>query len=66
MRSDSPAGFDEADAVVRDYFGRGGQPAISYGIVSGGVLVHSAGFGARFAGGPSPDADTVFRIASMS
>ena len=66
MRSDSPAGFDEADAVVRDYFGRGGQPAICYGIVSGGVLVHSAGFGARFAGGPPPDADTVFRIASMS
>ena len=66
MRSDSPAGFDEADAVVRDYFGRGGQPAISYGVVSGGVLVHSAGFGARFTGGPPPDADTVFRIASMS
>ena len=66
MRSDSPAGFAETDAIVRDYFGRGGQPAISYGVVSGGVLVHSAGFGARFLGGPPPDADTVFRIASMS
>jgi len=28
--------------------------------------VHSAGFGARSLGGPPPDADTVFRIASMS
>jgi CubicO group peptidase (beta-lactamase class C family) len=66
MCSDSPAGFAEADALVRDYFDRGGQPAISYGVVSGGTLVHSAGFGARFLGGPPPDAGTVFRIASMS
>src|SRR5690348_5917997 len=55
-----------ADGIVSDYFDRGGQPAIAYGIVSGGELVHRAGFGARFRGGPPPDADTVFRIASMS
>lgn len=66
MCSDYPVGFAETDAIVRDYFERGGQPAISYGVVSAGVLVHSAGFGARTAGGPPPDADTVFRIASMS
>ena len=66
MCSDSPAGFAETDALVRDYFDRGGQPAISYGVVSGGTLVHSAGFGARFLGGPPPDTGTVFRIASMS
>jgi len=66
MCSDSPAGFAETDVLVRDYFDRGGQPAICYGVVSGGVLVHSAGFGARFVGGPPPDAGTVFRIASMS
>jgi CubicO group peptidase (beta-lactamase class C family) len=55
-----------ADAIVGDYFGRGGQPAIAYGIVVGGELVHSAGFGARVLGAGPPDADTVFRIASMS
>jgi CubicO group peptidase (beta-lactamase class C family) len=55
-----------ADAIVSNYFDRGGQPAIAYGIVRDGKLVHSAGFGSRFTGGPAPDADTVFRIASMS
>ncbi len=62
MRSDFPA----ADAIVSNYFGRGGQPAICYGIVADGALVHAAGFGARALGGPPPDAGTVFRIASMS
>jgi CubicO group peptidase (beta-lactamase class C family) len=60
------AGFAAADAIVSDFFDRGGQPAIAYGIVVGGELVHSAGFGARTLGGAAPDADTVFRIASMS
>jgi CubicO group peptidase (beta-lactamase class C family) len=60
------ASFAAADAIVSDYFGRGGQPAIAYGIVLDGELVHSAGFGARTLGGAVPDADTVFRIASMS
>ncbi len=58
--------FSPADAIVSDYFGRGGQPAIAYGVVSGGRLVHSAGFGARVLGAGPPDADTVFRIASMT
>jgi len=58
--------FAAADAVVSDLFARGGQPAIAYGIVAGGELVHSAGFGARVLGAGPPDADTVFRIASMS
>jgi CubicO group peptidase (beta-lactamase class C family) len=62
VRSD----FAAADAIVSNYFDRGGQPAIAYGIVRDGSLVHAAGFGSRFAGGPAPDADTVFRIASMS
>jgi len=61
-----PEAFAKADAIVSDYFGRGGQPAIAYGIVAGGELVHSAGFGARALGEPAPDAGTVFRIASMS
>jgi serine-type D-Ala-D-Ala carboxypeptidase/endopeptidase len=61
-----PDDFSAADAIVSDYFSRGGQPAISYGIVRDGALAHAAGFGARALGGPPPDADTVFRIASMS
>src|SRR5512146_1267516 len=59
-----------ADEVVRSYHERGGQPAIAYGIVRDGELVHAAGFGARSLGGPldgpAPDERTVFRIASMS
>ena len=58
--------FAAADAIVSDLFARGGQPAIAYGIVAGGELVHSAGFGARVLGAGPPDANTVFRIASMS
>jgi CubicO group peptidase (beta-lactamase class C family) len=58
--------FAAADAIVSDLFARGGQPAIAYGIVAGGELVHSAGFGARVLGAGAPDSDTVFRIASMS
>jgi CubicO group peptidase (beta-lactamase class C family) len=61
-----PVDFDRADAIVSEFFARGQQPAIAYGIVRDGGLAHSAGFGARFLGGPPPDADTVFRIASMS
>ena len=58
--------FAAADEIVRRFHERGGQPAISYGIVRDGVLVHAAGFGNRSLGGPAPDERTVFRIASMS
>jgi CubicO group peptidase (beta-lactamase class C family) len=44
--------FARADEIVRRFHERGGQPAISYGIVRDGALVHSAGFGARALGGP--------------
>jgi CubicO group peptidase (beta-lactamase class C family) len=64
--SDFTISFAAADEIVRRFHERGGQPAISYGIVSGGALVHAAGFGARSLGGPAPDERTVFRIASMS
>jgi CubicO group peptidase (beta-lactamase class C family) len=73
VSSDSPVNavtgrnnFTAADEIVSDFFSRGGQPAIAYGIVVGGRLVHSGGFGARVLGAGPPDADTVFRIASMS
>jgi len=64
--------FAAADAIVSNFAARGGQPGIAYGIVAGGELVHSGGVGqARLghagpAGNAVPDADTVFRIASMS
>src|ERR1700722_7832208 len=54
------------DEIVRRFHERGGQPAISYGIVRDGELVHAAGFGSRWLDGPRPDEQTVFRIASMS
>jgi CubicO group peptidase (beta-lactamase class C family) len=54
------------DATVSRFAHRGGAPGIAYGIVKDGELVHAGGTGERFAGGPVPDADTVFRIASMS
>ncbi|MGH3151827.1 MAG: serine hydrolase domain-containing protein [Streptosporangiaceae bacterium] len=58
--------FAAADEIVRQFHQRGGQPAVSYGIVRDGSLVHAAGFGARSLDGPAPDERTVFRIASMS
>ena len=54
------------DALAASYHQRGGQPGLAYGIVAGGELVHAAGLGVRYLGGPAPDADTVFRIASMT
>ena len=66
MLSDFIIDFGAADEIVRRFHERGGQPAISYGIVGDGTLVHTAGFGRRALGGPVPDERTVFRIASMS
>ena len=66
MPSDFTIDFGAADEIVRRFHERGGQPAVSYGIVRDGALVHAAGFGVRAQGGPAPDERTVFRIASMS
>ena len=52
--------------LVRDFHDAAGQPGLAYGVVAGGELVLSGGAGARALGGPVPDADTVFRIASMT
>jgi CubicO group peptidase (beta-lactamase class C family) len=54
------------DELVADFHRSGGAPGVAYGIVAGGALVHTAGFGQRWLGGPPPDAGTVFRIASMT
>ncbi len=58
--------FADVDTLAAGYHQRGGQPGLAYGIVIGGELVHAAGLGERYLGGPPPDADTVFRIASMT
>ena len=58
--------FAELDAIAAEYWQGGGQPGLAFGVVRDGELVHSGGFGQRFLGGPAPDADTVFRISSMT
>jgi CubicO group peptidase (beta-lactamase class C family) len=60
------AGFETVDALAESYQHEGGQPGLAYGIVADGRLVHAGGLGQRRLGGPPPDADTVFRIASMT
>ena len=61
-----PGAAAAADDLVRAYQHGEGQPGIAYGIVAGGTLAHEGGVGERWLGGPPPDADTVFRIASMT
>jgi CubicO group peptidase (beta-lactamase class C family) len=58
--------FTVVDALAEDFHSRGGQPAIAYGVVADGRLVHARGLGERWVGGPAPDELTVFRIASMT
>ena len=61
------AGDPEALAAIAESQQRsGGQPGLVYGIVAGGSLVHARGLGGQWPGGPVPDPDTVFRIASMT
>lgn len=67
MPSDRPfPTADEAAAIAARFAARGGQPGLAYGLVADGQLVLAGGCGERWTGGPVPDADTVFRIASMS
>jgi CubicO group peptidase (beta-lactamase class C family) len=58
--------LDAIDKLAAMFADRDGQPGLAYGVVAGGALVHSGGVGERWLGGPSPDAGTVFRIASMT
>jgi CubicO group peptidase (beta-lactamase class C family) len=60
------ADFATVDAMAAAYQQRGAQPAVAYGVVAAGQLVHAGGAGERRIGGPAPDAVTVFRIASMT
>jgi CubicO group peptidase (beta-lactamase class C family) len=61
-----PGARAAVDAIADRFQLRGGQPGLAYGVVAGGSLVHARGLGERWIGGPPPDAETVFRIASMT
>jgi CubicO group peptidase (beta-lactamase class C family) len=52
--------------IATRFAARDGQPGLAYGVIADGELVHVGGRGERWLGGPPPDADTVFRIASMT
>lgn len=56
-----------ADGVADRFFEGRHIPGLVYGVVAGGELVHSRGLGTlRLAEDAVPDADSVFRIASMT
>ncbi|HEY6278965.1 MAG TPA: serine hydrolase domain-containing protein [Streptosporangiaceae bacterium] len=61
-----PDQFSAVDELAGAFQRGGGQPGIAYGVVAGGRLVHAGGCGERWVGGLTPDATTVFRIASMT
>ena len=44
--------FADMDRLAATYQQRGGQPGLAYGIVMDGELVHAAGLGERYLGGP--------------
>ncbi len=57
--------------VVDPHFERsldaGSAPGMAYAVLSGGTVIHFSGIGARdIPSGRAPDAETVFRIASMT
>ncbi|MDX6599422.1 MAG: hypothetical protein QOE87_3309 [Gaiellales bacterium] len=55
------------DALFANALGELGAPGIAYGIALDGELVHSGGCGVRdLDSGAAPDADTAFRICSMT
>jgi CubicO group peptidase (beta-lactamase class C family) len=63
------AGVDVAlvvDEVFDRFYASGRVPAMAYGVVADGALVHARGVGSLGGTAGPPDADTVFRIASMT
>ena len=58
--------FADVYALAASYQQRGGQPGLAYGVVLGGELVHAAGLGERYLGGPSPEAGTIFIAKATS
>jgi CubicO group peptidase (beta-lactamase class C family) len=61
------AALARIDTLMGDFIGTSTAPGIAYGVVRDGELAHSGGAGVtHLEGGWTPDADTVFRIASMT
>jgi len=57
----------EADAVADRLLAKRHIPGVAYGVVAGGKLVHDRGIGTLRVGEDAPpDADSIFRIASMT
>jgi CubicO group peptidase (beta-lactamase class C family) len=61
-----PIAADALSAIAGRFAARGGQPGLAFGVIADGRLAHAGGLGECWLGGPVPDADTVFRIASMT
>jgi CubicO group peptidase (beta-lactamase class C family) len=60
-------GLPVVDKIFQDYAERNHFPAISYGIVAGGQLIHTNSFGtANLQQKATANSKTLFRIASMS
>ena len=59
--------FADVDALFREFVAANHVPGAAWGVMIGGRLVHTGSAGAReLVTGATPDADTVFRIASMT
>ncbi|MCA1587069.1 MAG: beta-lactamase family protein [Acidobacteria bacterium] len=66
-RTKLAAAFPEIDRLFSDFVTRARVPGAAWGIVVDGDLVHTGTFGHRELASKAPvDADTVFRIASMT
>jgi len=59
-------GFAAADDVFEEFLAGSPQPGAAWGVAERGQLVHVGGRGHLWDGGPTPDGDSVFRIASMT
>jgi len=66
-RSRLAAGFAEVDRQMKEYAAQAHAPGAAWGVVVDGQLAHTGVTGFRDVPAQSPvDADTVFRIASMT
>jgi CubicO group peptidase (beta-lactamase class C family) len=66
LPSPDPSTLAAADQIFAARTTASIAPSVSYGILAGGRLVHSAGFGAFDDAGEIPGPDTAYRIASCT
>jgi CubicO group peptidase (beta-lactamase class C family) len=60
------AAFPAIDKAIEAEMTAQAVPGLAFGIVIDGELVHAKGFGVTVPGGKPPDADTVYRIGSIT